>query len=230
MPGTPTPTESWRRDPAAGWIALGGLGALAASAFVALAIVELAVPAVGRFDAMLSAVVRAMQNPLLTRFAVACTTLGSTWVIAGVTVAVGIWLATRRAWAGLIYLLMTVPVGWFLGDVLAKNLIQRARPVGVALIELPKSYSLPSGHALASLLLYAAIVAIVMIETPPGRHVKRWVFGIAALAIVLVGWSRVYLGVHWAGDVLAAWFFGLAWWALMTAIYFGSVRMEAKRP
>jgi len=230
MPNSPTPAESWRRDPAAGWIAFAGFAAFAALAFVLLAIVVRAVPAAGRFDAMLSAGLRALRTPLLTRFAIACTTLGSTWFVIGVTVATGIWLAWRRSYAGLVYLIATVPVGWFLGDVIAKNLLHRARPMGVALIELPGSYSLPSGHALASFLLYAGLVVIVMLETPPGRHVKRWVFALAALAIVLVGWSRVYLGVHWVGDVLAAWLFGLAWWSFTTATYFGSVRMEAKRP
>jgi membrane-associated phospholipid phosphatase len=69
---------------------------------------------------------------------------------------------------------------------------------------------------------------IVMLNLPAGRHLKRWLAVVSAIVIVCVGLSRVYLGVHWFGDVLAAWLLGGAWWSFTTATYIGSVTEERR--
>lgn len=70
--------------------------------------------------------------------------------------------------------------------------------------------SFPSGHAMLSAVIYLTLGAMLA-GTQDERRVKFYILGFAALLTVLVGLSRVYLGVHWPSDVLAGWALGAAW-------------------
>lgn len=75
--------------------------------------------------------------------------------------------------------------------------------------------SFPSGHAMGSAVVYLTIAALLA-RLIPGRRLKLYVLLVAATLSVLVGVSRVYLGVHWPSDVVAGWaagaFWAIAWW------------------
>ena len=88
-----------------------------------------------------------------------------------------------------------------------QSLAHRARPEGVALIPLPATYSFPSGHALVASLYFGVLTFIVLgeVSNPKLRYALVALFGFLAVA---VGLSRVYLGVHFLGDVLAGWLLG----------------------
>jgi undecaprenyl-diphosphatase len=70
--------------------------------------------------------------------------------------------------------------------------------------------SFPSGHAMMSAIVYLTIAALLA-RTQAMARVKAFMFVIAAAVAILVGVSRVYLGVHWPTDVLAGWAAGCAW-------------------
>lgn len=99
---------------------------------------------------------------------------------------------------------------------LAKWVFGRERPTLVDHLVSVDSASFPSGHAANSAIIYLtiALLAIQVIPRPPAR-----IFLLIATVILVtaIGFSRVYLGVHWPSDVLAGWSFGalwaLAWWA-----------------
>jgi len=215
----------WRRDPRAGWlvVALGALGV-----FVLVALMAMAWPAFTRADAAISAAIRSVRSPLLTQLADWATFIGSLEFVLPATLMLMAWMAYRRNWAAVVYIFMTVGVGWFLGNDIIKNVIKRPRPLGVNIAPISADYSLPSGHTLAAFLFFATLCVIMMLNMPTGRHVKRWIAIASAVMILTVGWSRVYLGVHWFGDVLAACLFGGAWWLFTTATYFGSVTEERR--
>lgn len=215
----------WQRDPRAGWAALAILGM---GAFVLVAFLAVAWPAFDSVDAALSAAVRSIRTPVLTQLALWFTRVGSLEVVATVTLAMMVWMAVRRNWAAAVYIFMTVAVGWFVGNNLIKNIVRRHRPIGVNLTPIRTDFSLPSSHSLAAFLMFATLSVIVMLNMPTGHHLKRWLAIGSAVMIIGVGWSRVYLGVHWTGDVIAAWLFGFAWWSFTTATYFGSVTEEKR--
>lgn len=170
------------------------------------------------------------RSPEWSRAFWACTLLGDDSLMgplaAGLVVIVAVWGAWNRAAATA----GGMATGWVAMH-LAKWAVGRARPAGVALIELPSSRSMPSGHALISV-VFLGLLAYVLLRWLEARRTgtgKRepgtaWKLGLRAavglLATVLaiaVGLSRVYLGVHWMSDVIAGWCLGGA--VLLVALH-----------
>lgn len=100
---------------------------------------------------------------------------------------------------------------------LAKGLVARPRPDLTDHLVTISSASFPSGHAANSAIIYLTIATILM-QIVEGRAARSYILITAALLVLAIGGSRVYLGVHWPSDVLAGWIFGtlwaIAWWAL----------------
>jgi undecaprenyl-diphosphatase len=217
--------DSWRRDPRAGGFAL---AIVAFGVFLLIALLAVLWPAFSWLDAKASALLWSVRPPSLSVVARWVTELGGAPAIVSAAVLLVLWMAVRRNWAAAVYVVMTVGVGWVLGNEVVKNIIRRDRPQGVNIAALPNDFSMPSGHSLAAFLFFATLCVIVMLNLPTDTHLKRWLVLVSSIAIIAVGFSRVYLGVHWFGDVLAAWLFGGAWWAFTTATYVGSVTEERR--
>jgi len=108
-------------------------------------------------------------------------------------------------------LLVLVAVGG--GQVLSSLLklgIDRPRPDLVSHFVNVQTLSFPSGHAMMAAVTYLTLGAMLA-GIVPGRATRIYVLGVAILVTLLVGVSRVYLGVHWPSDVLAGWCAGFAW-------------------
>jgi len=163
-------------------------------------------PALGRFDANASEWIRSLRTPALVTIATWVTHIADTvtMLILVPLTALALWLLGRRS--GAIVLVVTVTGGWLLGSAI-QRLVHRARPVGVNVIPLPTTYSFPSGHTLAATLYFGTLAFIVLgeVRNPALRYALFVLFGLLALA---VGLSRVYLGVHYLGDVVAGWLLG----------------------
>lgn len=205
----PQQQETWRRDTRAGGLAL--LFGLALVAFVALAVLLLFGRPLVAFDQWLSAEVRSVAVPWLDAIARPLTFIGSVTGMTILTVLAAGWYLLRRRRSEAMFLALTVALGTLVGNVL-KPLIGRARPdIDLARIPQPDPYSFPSGHALASFLFFGALVFLVMTaeENLPLR--TKTVISAVLIAVgVAVSVSRVYLGVHYVGDVIGAWLLGSA--------------------
>ena len=218
---------SWQRDPRTGLLVL---AVAAAGLFALVALALLSVPVFDSVDAAISSWIRSVggSSDALLRLALAATFLGSTAFVTVVCVVVGVWMVLKRRLDAVVYLLCTVPLGWYLSTVL-KELIGRVRPQGVNRIPLPNEASLPSGHTVAASLMCGAVAVIVVLNVRSAAA-KKWAIGIGLAIPVVVGLSRVYLGVHWFGDVLAAWLYSAAWWGFTTSVYLGVVARSQDVP
>jgi undecaprenyl-diphosphatase len=99
--------------------------------------------------------------------------------------------------------------GWVLNSLL-KLVFARPRPDVVPHLRDVMSLSFPSGHAMTSAAVYLTLGAMLM-RISERRLTKIYCMAIAMLATLLIGASRVYLGVHYPTDVLAGWMMGMSW-------------------
>ncbi|HEX2814992.1 MAG TPA: phosphatase PAP2 family protein [Phenylobacterium sp.] len=137
------------------------------------------------------------------------TALGGVTVMILVTiVSVLAFLAHRKRWHAAV-LAVTV----LLADVsseLLKLLYDRPRPELVPHGSYVYSASFPSGHSTLSAATFLTL-AMLISSLEPNRATKVMVFVVAFMLVLAIGFSRVYLGVHWPSDVLAGWCLGGAW-------------------
>ena len=164
------------------------------------------------------------STPLLDTLALQITAVGN-----GLTVAVIGLIACAFLWAmrervGVLLLVLAVVGGDTFNRIL-KDAFSRPRPELFVLetpFARPFSASFPSGHATASMVLY--LVLAYLLGRLGGRGAFRWlVIAVAGLLIVLIGVSRMYLGVHYPSDVLAGYVFGFCW-AVFCAFCIEAVR------
>jgi undecaprenyl-diphosphatase len=99
--------------------------------------------------------------------------------------------------------------GWTLNNLL-KLAFARARPAVVPHLREVMTLSFPSGHAMTSAAVYLALGALLM-RVAERPVTKFYCMAVAMLATILIGASRVFLGVHYPTDVLAGWLMGLSW-------------------
>lgn len=137
------------------------------------------------------------------------TGLGGVIVLVLVTLAVAGFLRIIRGYRMLILLLVTTITGIGL-SMLLKELFSRERPDIVPHLSHVYTSSFPSGHSMMSAVVYLTL-ASVLATTLTERRLKIYVFAIAFTLIILVGLSRVYMGVHYPSDVLAGWTAGIVW-------------------
>lgn len=137
------------------------------------------------------------------------TGLGGIGVLTFITLASALYLYVTNKRGMAIYLLCAVASGALLSDLL-KIGFDRPRPELVPHGSIVYMASLPSGHSLMSAVVYLTLGSLL--AGTQSRHALRvYIFAIAVAIALLVGISRVYLGVHWPSDVLAGWMAGAAW-------------------
>jgi undecaprenyl-diphosphatase len=137
------------------------------------------------------------------------TALGSTGVLTVMVLAVAGFLAMTRKGHAALFVLVSV-VGGVLVSQTMKWAYARPRPDLVPHGAEVFTASFPSGHSMMSAVVYLTLGALLA-RTQPQRAVKSYILAVAVLLTVLVGLSRVYLGVHWPTDVLAGWTLGGLW-------------------
>jgi membrane-associated phospholipid phosphatase len=178
------------------------------AAIVTLAGIWLAmlIAGTGPLDGAVYQALYAGHRPLLLASARLFTALGEPTVLiaAGAACALWLWYAGRGRMG--LTLLVIALLGRGLSEV-QKYEVARVRPALEPHLVVVKTQSFPSGHAASSMIFYLTLA----IALTAGTRWYRFAAGAAVLLSLLIGTSRVMLGVHWPSDVIGGWAFGLLW-------------------
>lgn len=137
------------------------------------------------------------------------TALGSATVLTIITIVAAGYLIAARKPAIAAFTVSAVGAGALLGTIL-KLIYARSRPDIVAHLVGTHSASFPSGHAMNSAVVYLTL-AVLISRTAQDRRVSAYLIAAAIGMTLSIGFSRVYLGVHWPTDVVAGWCVGGVW-------------------
>jgi membrane-associated phospholipid phosphatase len=151
-------------------------------------------------------------TPGLDKAAVFLTIVGNTGPMVGLGVLVFLGLLARRQWRAAWEWCASVGGSMLLTQVI-KPLVARPRPTLWVSIRPEHTLSFPSGHAMDT-----AAIATALIFLYWGNRQRNWVWTLAPLFSLAVGWARMYLGVHNPSDVLAGWAAAVAWVAAVQLV------------
>jgi len=137
------------------------------------------------------------------------TALGSVSVLVLIVAATVIYFLLAAQARTALFIFLAVALGQGISSLL-KFSVSRPRPELVSHLATETSMSFPSGHAMLSTVTYLTL-GVLAARFLRGRVTRIYVLSLAILVTLMVGVSRVYLGVHWPSDVLAGWCAGLVW-------------------
>lgn len=166
-----------------------------------------------RFDGLVRAGVHRHASPALTLVMKGFTVIGASvcvFVLLATSFAT-FWLAGLRRQA---VLMLVAMVGALALELSLKHAFHRARPEPYFNVPLPASYSFPSGHALAAACLYG-MLAVLTTGRVKRRDRKVAIWTVCAFMILMIGLSRIYLGVHYPSDVLAGYMAACVWLGML---------------
>ncbi len=192
-----------------GFLLLGGLLIAATALFVFGWLAEEILEGdTQKFDEFVRNAVHRHAAPGLTWLMQGFSFLGSVTVVTILCVlAIAAFLYFRQA--RMAALLAITMVGMAVLDVTLKLAFHRPRPVGY-FGPTPTTFSFPSGHAMGSVCFYGVLAAILAARAS-GRGAKWCIWTGAVLLIGMIGYSRIYLGVHYPSDVIAGYCAGTVW-------------------
>jgi len=224
------PLSAWRARERLLWLdlpVLVGLVLLAAGlwAFAVLAEDVTSGDPIVSLDVRLANWLYEHARPPLTRAFLVVTTLGSSLVLIPAAAAAALWLYRRRSPADALFVVLALGGALALNG-LFKSVFERERPSFPDPLADASWFSFPSGHASASVALYGALALLA------ARRLRSWwarcaCIGAAAALAALIGFSRLYLGVHYLSDVLAGFSLGLVWLAGCTLVL---ILLRRERP
>jgi undecaprenyl-diphosphatase len=189
-----------------------------------------------QFDREILLAMRNQDGPIgpgwLLEAARSVTALGSHTVLTIVVLLVASYLLLLRDTATAYFVVIAAVTGTTINTVM-KALFDRARPDYVTHLTDVFTASFPSGHAALSAVVYLTLGALLA-GTHSSRIFRIYFIGVAILLVLLIGLSRVYLGVHYPTDVLAGWCFGIVWalicWLILKTLQRRKVARQPDNP
>lgn len=166
------------------------------------------------FDAAVRSWAHGFASPAMTRMMIGVSLLGYDILIVELVIAIVVFLCVR--WIrGAVWLALSV-AGALLLDIALKYAFHRPRPQPF-FGDAPHSFSFPSGHALCSFVFYAVLAGLLAARLRSvALRIALWIA--AALLIAAIGFSRIYLGVHYPSDVIAGYLAAAIWVATLLVL------------
>ncbi len=179
--------------------------AITALAAFALVLVCVLTESTASFDDPVREWFYSIRTPAITGAAITITTLANKYVIIGLCLLLLIIPRTRMTFG---VPLSAGALGTMLLNSLVKHLVQRSRPEVLHLVT-EHGYSFPSGHYITSMFFYG--LAIWLVWRYVDNQTVKWILtALLAIPMLLIGPTRIYLGVHFPTDVLGAWCLAIA--------------------
>ena len=148
------------------------------------------------------------------------TLLGSAYVIIPICL-ITIVIFRKKKFSKFIFInLVTI----FLSNLLLKNIIARPRPIGFRIVD-ESGYSFPSAHSMVSMAFYGFFIYLIY-KKVKNKYIKYLSIILISIIILLIGISRIYLGVHYASDVFAGFCISLIYLIIFTNIIGKSIKEE----
>jgi membrane-associated phospholipid phosphatase len=192
------------------------VGVAVLAGLLALGHTQLARPQVAAFDHAAMLRVHACATPLLTAIALALTQMGSILIFLSAVSLVVCWLLWRGQRHTPVVLGLAMTGALILNETL-KLYFHRIRPHLPWSIGDEHTFSYPSGHSFFSVVLYGTLAYLALRDVDAaGRRVTPVL--IAIVMPLCIGWSRIYLGMHFPTDVAAGFCAGLVWVATVAAV------------
>lgn len=176
------------------------------------------------FDLKIISYIQNLENEWLTKFYKMITIIADTYQSAIITILLVALLYIKKYYREALFLTVTMSVCG-LAMPLLKNIFSRERPNFHRLIEI-SGYSFPSGHTTSATTMYLTL-AIILLSIMKKLN-KYFVFSIAVLGIVIIGSSRIYLGVHYPTDVMAGICLGISIVSTVYILYYSNSSKEVK--
>lgn len=151
-----------------------------------------------------------LASPAGDRAAIILSLIGSPVAMAVVASLGALLLLWRRLWLVLTGWVVAFSGGWIL-DTTLKLIVKRPRPPGAAAFLHGMTFSFPSGHAMGSLIGYGMLAYLIVTLWVHGRAGRIVVLVLAAVLVLAIGASRLYLGVHYFSDVVGGYAAGVLW-------------------
>lgn len=134
--------------------------------------------------------------------------LSNTYVTGAIVLTALVALIRQRYWSEVKALIFATLGILILVDKLLKPFFDRDRPPKPRLVSDLSPDSFPSGHAAGNLVFYFYMSFIIAARYP---HLTKYIYGLATLLILLIGFSSIYVKAHWTTDILGGYFFGYCW-------------------
>ena len=174
------------------------------------------------FDSKIISYIQSLENEYLTVFYKMITIIADTYQSAIITILLVTFLYFKKHYREALFLTVTMSTCG-LAMPLLKNIFSRERPNFYRLIEI-SGYSFPSGHTTSATTMYLTL-AIILLSIMKKLN-KYFVFSIAVLGIVIIGGSRIYLGVHYPTDVMAGICLGISIVSTVYCLYYSNSSEE----
>lgn len=158
-------------------------------------------------------IVLSMRNNILTIIFKFITNLGGAYCIIIISILCAIFIKNKK-------IAFAIPINLILSTMLnlmLKNIVERPRPIGYRLID-ETGYSFPSGHSMISSAFYGLIIYFIW-KNVKNTKLKYISCILLSLLILLIGISRIYLGVHYASDVIGGFTISIAYLIIFTTTF-----------
>lgn len=165
-----------------------------------------------RFDNSIYNLISKIINEPITIILKIITTIGAAYVIIPICIISIIYFGKKKESIYILVNLITI----FFSNQLLKRIVERPRPEGYRIVE-ELGFSFPSGHSMVSMAFYGFFIYLIY-KKAKNKYIKWISISLITILIALIGISRIYLGVHYASDVIAGFLLSIAYLGLFTHI------------